>query len=100
MPLPEQKSATTSPALARAKRESRILSEVNAAGAEAGVFNGLEPGERYALINEMLTPYAENMFVTPKEVDAVIDRLALIISTALNMALHPGLDRKDIELFV
>ncbi len=78
----------------------RILSEVNAAGAEAGVFNGLEPGERYALINEMLTPYAENMFVTPKEVDAVIDRLALIISTALNMALHPGLDRKDIELFV
>ena len=47
---------------------------------------------RYELITEMLDPYAENMFVTPKEVDAVIERLATIIAEGLNIALHPGLE--------
>lgn len=56
--------------------------------------------ERYNLINDLLTPYAENMFVTPKEVDSVIDRLADIISNAINIAIHPALTIDDINKYI
>ena len=32
----------------------------------------MESEDKYGLITELLTPAAENMFVTPKEVDAVV----------------------------
>ena len=81
----------------------RIVSEMKAAAKDKAFYSMLEDigsEDRYTLINDLLTPYAENMFVTPKEVDAVIDRLADIISTALNRALQPGLDSEDIKMFV
>lgn len=60
----------------------------------------LEQDDKYKLIKEILDPYVDNMFVTPKEVDAVIDRLANIISNAINIALHPGINKEDINRFV
>lgn len=48
----------------------------------------MEGADRYSLIAEVLEH--GNMFVTPKEVDAVITRLAEIIASALNTALHQG----------
>ncbi|MCL2461483.1 MAG: GPR endopeptidase [Defluviitaleaceae bacterium] len=56
--------------------------------------------ERYSIITEILSPYAGNMFVTPKEVDAVIDRLSNIIANALNIALHPGIGTEDINRYL
>ena len=60
---------------------------------------GLAGQEKYELIQAVLTPYAGNMFVTPKEVDAVIGRLAGIIANALNIALHPGITQEDINKY-
>jgi spore protease len=40
------------------------------------------------------------MFVTPKDIDAVINRLTNIIANALNMALHPGIDASDINRYM
>lgn len=51
----------------------------------------LSPEEKYGLICSVLQPYTENMFVTPKEVDEVINMLSEIISQSLNNALHPTL---------
>jgi spore protease len=51
----------------------------------------LSNGDKYALITACLDPYTENMFVTPKEVDSVVDTLADIISGGINMALNPQL---------
>jgi len=59
----------------------------------------LEEDEKYGLIKDILNPYAGNMFVTPKEVDAVIDRLTNIIANAINIALHPGVDGGDINRY-
>ena len=81
----------------------RILDEMSAVSEEKLFINTLstiDSDERYALINEILTPYAENMFVTPKEVDAVIERLAEIISNAINIAVHPALTIDDINRYV
>lgn len=63
------------------------------------MLQNLDTNEKYQLIQEILNPYVGNMFVTPKEVDAVIDRLAYIISNALNIALHPGIDIEDINRY-
>ncbi|MCL2499608.1 MAG: GPR endopeptidase [Defluviitaleaceae bacterium] len=56
--------------------------------------------ERYELIKGVLDPDAGNMFVTPKEVDAVIGRLAHVIASALNIALHPGITAKDVNRYL
>ena len=59
----------------------------------------LENEEKYELIRERLTPYEENMFVTPKEVDMVIDRLADIIANAINTAVHPAVKMEDVKKY-
>ncbi|MDD4843544.1 MAG: GPR endopeptidase [Anaerotignum sp.] len=59
----------------------------------------LEQEEKYTMITEILDPYTENMFVTPKEVDAVIDRLSNIIANGINIALHPGITMEDISKY-
>ena len=59
----------------------------------------LENEEKYELIRELLTPYEENMFVTPKEVDMVIDRLADIIANAINTAVHPAVKMEDVKKY-
>ena len=55
--------------------------------------------EKYSLIKEVLEPYSENMFVTPKEVDAVIENLVNIISNSINIAVHPGITQEDINRY-
>ena len=64
------------------------------------MLGSLEGSEKYALICDVLDPYAGNMFVTPKEVDAVIERLSNIIANAVNIALHPGISKEDINRYI
>ena len=59
----------------------------------------LEQEEKYQMIADILCPYTGNMFVTPKEVDAVVDRLANIIANAVNIAIHPGVTMEDINKY-
>lgn len=63
------------------------------------MLENMEGEERYQLIYDLLDPYAGNMFVTPKEVDAVIDRLSGIIASAINSALHPGIEIEDMGIY-
>jgi len=65
-----------------------------------GALQSLSDDEKYSYIRESLEPYAGNLFVTPKEVDAVVTRLAAIIANALNIALHPGITKEDINRFM
>ena len=63
------------------------------------VLNELDYNEKYNLITEILNPYANNMFVTPKEVDAVIERLSNIIGNSINISLHEGITKEDINKY-
>ncbi len=56
----------------------------------------LEADEKYSLIRDVLNPYEGNMFVTPKEVDDVVERLSGIIANSLNIALNEGITCSDI----
>ena len=42
--------------------------------------------ERYQLACEMVTPYLEDMFVTPKDIDEAVKRISYTISEAINQA--------------
>ncbi len=63
-------------------------------------FQNFNDQEKYMLIKEVLTPYVGELFVTPKDVDAVINRISGIITNSLNLMLHEGLERDDINRFL
>lgn len=56
--------------------------------------------EKYSLIKEVLEPFMPNVVVTPKEIDILIDDLSIIIANGLNMALHHGIDLKDVNRYI
>lgn len=60
----------------------------------------IDKDEKEKMIHELLDPYIGNLMVTPKEVDMVIDTLSNIISTALNIALQPELELKEISKYI
>lgn len=64
------------------------------------MLESLEQDEKYNLIKKILDPYSGNMFVTPKEVDEVIERLSNIIANGINISLHPGIDSTDINRYI
>ncbi len=53
------------------------------------MLNSMEGDERAALVRKVLEPYNENLMVTPKEIDTIIEDISIIISGGLNAALHP-----------
>ena len=53
-----------------------------------GLLGNLSLEERKSLIFEVLSPIGYNLMVTPKEVDFVIDKLSLLLSTGINRCLH------------
>lgn len=81
----------------------RLISQMIQGSQKGGEFykmlENLSFEDKYALILEILEPYAGNMFVTPKEVDSVVENLANIISNALNIALQKNITLDDINRF-
>jgi len=60
-----------------------------------GLIGKLSDVEIRKLISEVLTPIGYNLMVTPKEVDFVIEKLAMTISNSINISLHPTLNSID-----
>lgn len=53
-----------------------------------GMVGTLEEEELKQLIFEVLIPLNYNLMVTPKEIDFLMDKLALLLGTAINKSLH------------
>ena len=53
-----------------------------------GLIGELKENEMKELLEEVLSPIGYNFMVTPKEVDFLIDKLALVLSSSLNNVLH------------
>lgn len=56
--------------------------------------------EKYKLINEVISPYVGNLMVTPKEIDRLIDDIAVVVANGLNLALHPSIGPEDIDRYI
>lgn len=57
-------------------------------GELAGLLGTLSEEEKRGLINEVLDSLSYNFIVTPKEIDFIIDKLAIVISSGINNSLH------------
>lgn len=53
-----------------------------------GMLGSLNETETKVLIDEVLSPIGYNLMVTPKEVDFIVEKLALVLSEGINIALH------------
>lgn len=67
-------------------------------GAFYDMLQALGVENRYPLIRDLLAEQTD-LFVTPREVDIVLDRLSQTIAHGLNLALHPGINVQDVELY-
>ena len=79
---------------------SEMADNVDENSAFYDTLQNLEEEDKYSMIKRVLDPYVGSMFVTPKDVDVVIDRLSNIIANALNIALHPGISKEDINRYM
>jgi len=64
------------------------------------MLKGLNKEEKFQLIQEVLSPYAQDLMVTPKDVDSIIDNISKIIANGINIALHPSIHLKDINRYI
>lgn len=56
------------------------------------MLKSLKEEEKYKLIKELLEPFDQNVVVTPKDINEIIDNLAIVLSMSLNKSLHPGIN--------
>jgi spore protease len=59
----------------------------------------LSEAEKRTMIEEVLLPNMGNMFVTPKDIDETMGYLSEIITNAINIAVHPGIELSDINKY-
>lgn len=63
------------------------------------ILKDLKEEEHYQLIKETLAPEIRELFVTPKEIDEIMEYLASIISNGINIAVHPCITLDDINKY-
>lgn len=63
------------------------------------MLGSLDTDKRRKLILEVLNN-SENIMVTPKDVDVVIESVSKILASGINMALQPELDLEEINTFL
>lgn len=59
----------------------------------------LKEEEYYQLVKETIHPEVSELFVTPKEIDEIMEYLASIISNGINIAVHPCMTLEDINKY-
>ncbi len=64
------------------------------------MLSSLKSEEKYEIIKNLLEPGGDNMFVTPKDIDSVINRISGIIANGINLALQDDLCKDDINRFL
>lgn len=64
------------------------------------LYKELNPDILTKILEEVLYPFNENLMVTPKEIDTLIEGTAHIIAGALGLSLHPGIDKENYEMYI
>ncbi len=65
---------------------AQALSQWETMGMLSRSWNALDEAEQRNLIRELLSPQLNNMFVTPKDIDASINAMSFTVAEGLNMA--------------
>ena len=63
------------------------------------MLSGVSEQDHYQLVKESLGEEIKELFVTPKEIDEIIEYLSSIISNGINIAVHPCMTLEDINKY-
>ena len=77
-----------------------LKTEAKAGSEFYDLLSKISSDEKYALIQDVLNPFMKNVVVTPTDIDELVDDLSIIVANGLNMALHPGIDLKDVNRYI
>jgi spore protease len=77
-----------------------LISQSPNGGEFYNMLKDMDRTEKYKLISEVIAPYVGNLMVTPKEIDRLIDDIAIVIANGLNLALHPSIGPEDIDRYL
>jgi spore protease len=56
--------------------------------------------ENYDTVTKALSPYDQNLFVTPRDIDEIINTVSKMLGFSINMSLHDNLSIEDITSFL
>lgn len=73
----------------------RIKKEADKSSSVYMLLENIPEQDRFNLIKEVIFPYYGNLFVTPKDIDKIIDNLSTVIADGINMAIHPEVKEND-----
>lgn len=63
------------------------------------MLKNIDKREKSVMIRKLLAPYMGDLMVTPKDVDEVVELIAIIVARAINIALQPNIDSQEIINF-
>lgn len=61
---------------------------------------GFNPMAVQQIIQNVLGPYTNNLMVTPKEIDDLIESISKIVSSGIQIALHPSVDPEEFHMYL
>lgn len=64
------------------------------------IYKNLRPDFTQEVINNVLQPFAGNLMVTPKEIDALILSTSKIVAGGISMALHPSINAEEYNMYL
>ncbi|MEA4900146.1 GPR endopeptidase [Desulfitobacterium sp.] len=77
-----------------------VLDELKTSPSLYKLYKGFSPNALEHILSQALSPYSNNLMVTPKEIDTLIKSAARIIAGALGIALHPGITREEYQTYL
>ena len=51
---------------------------------------------RKEVVDRVLSPFFQDLIVTPKEIDVLIQDISRALAGAINLALHPGVTAEEV----
>jgi spore protease len=64
------------------------------------ILNSFNNNDGSEIIRKSLSPYDLNLIVTPKDIDALMQKSSKLLGLALNKALHGGLSQEEINMLL
>lgn len=77
--------------------QKKLTEKTNNTQEIIGLLGKLSKSEKHIFIKEVLSPLYNDTFVAPNEVDELLEISSDIISSAINIAVHPGITIEDIN---
>jgi len=77
-----------------------LLNELKTSPSLYQLYKEFNPKAFEQILEKALYPYTNNLMVTPKEIDSLIETTARIIAGALGMSLHPGISAEEYQMYM